>query len=479
MDEEIENKTALLNEPSDSLTSNFGENTPDGVLEKIGYRNGFILYIFISSSLVWLLAAMPMLSSAFLTDTVGYSNTNLTGSLSIVDEFHLFDNRAYLLQWTAGSFLLGNMVGGSVISRFSDKYGRRIMMVFSLFGLGLSGCISAMATNIYFFIFMRLCQGACFTGSSLTNWVLAYESIPKNLRSYTTLVFGIQWVIGYCLVAPLAYFFPYWRHFLVALSLPSCFFGVLFFVTIPESFHFLVGKKNFKKTSEWIESAEKSTGKKLDVDMAKLLENIDEDSNTNSKNGCISEFLSNKTLIVDTLIMAYLWTCDTLVYYGLSLFSTQLAGNNYVNYLLSGLVELPSYIIAPFILDWWGRKGAVSSMHFLAGAMLILASFISSASTFRLILWMIAKFAIACVFTSIFAYGSEVFPTTVRNFSMGMCAVTARFMGTFAPFTQSLEIIWASLPLFSFGVLAMLASCLTLILPETKNRNLPATASSV
>jgi hypothetical protein len=41
MDEEIEKKTALLNEPSDSLTSNFGENTPDGVLEKIGMSKKF------------------------------------------------------------------------------------------------------------------------------------------------------------------------------------------------------------------------------------------------------------------------------------------------------------------------------------------------------------------------------------------------------------------------------------------------------
>uniref|UniRef100_A0A914DVP5 Major facilitator superfamily (MFS) profile domain-containing protein n=1 Tax=Acrobeloides nanus TaxID=290746 RepID=A0A914DVP5_9BILA len=451
MDEETEEKTSVLTEPSDSLTYNFGEHTPDAVLEKIGYCNGYILYIFIASSFVWLLNAMPMLSSAFLTDTIGYSNTNLTGTLSIVDEFQLFDNRANLLQWTAGSFLLGNMIGGSLISRLSDKYGRRIMMVFSLFGLGFIGVLSAMATNIYFFIFLRLCQGACFTGSGITNWVLAYESIPKSLRSYTALVFGIQWVIGYCLVAP----------------------------TVPESFHFLVVKKNFKKVSKWIELAEKSIGRKLNVDISKLMEISDEDSSKNEEKSFISEVFSNKRLAIDTLILAYLWTCDTLVYYGLSLFSTQLAGNNYVNYMLSGLVELPSYIIAPFLLDWWGRRGAVSSMHFLAGAMLVLASFIASASTFRLILWMIAKFAIACVFTSIFAYGSEVFPTTARSFCMGMCAVTARFMGTFAPFTRSLEVVWTSFPLFLFGVLALLASGLTLILPETKHRNLPATASNV
>lgn len=42
---------------------------------------------------------------------------------------------------------------------------------------------------------------------------------------------------------------------------------------------------------------------------------------------------------------------DTFVYFGLSLVSTELAGNRYANYVFSGLVEIPSYLLAPFCLD--------------------------------------------------------------------------------------------------------------------------------
>ena len=44
MDEETEEKTSVLTEPSDSLTCNSGEHTPDAVLEKIGMSKKFFSY---------------------------------------------------------------------------------------------------------------------------------------------------------------------------------------------------------------------------------------------------------------------------------------------------------------------------------------------------------------------------------------------------------------------------------------------------
>jgi hypothetical protein len=41
----------------------------------------------------------------------------------------------------------------------------------------------------------------------------------------------------------------------------------------------------------------------------------------------------------------------TLVYYGLSLSAGELAGSRYVNNFLSGLVEIPAYTTAFFILQ--------------------------------------------------------------------------------------------------------------------------------
>jgi len=41
----------------------------------------------------------------------------------------------------------------------------------------------------------------------------------------------------------------------------------------------------------------------------------------------------------------------SLVYYGLSLSAGELAGNRYVNIFLSGLVEMPAYVVFFFMLQ--------------------------------------------------------------------------------------------------------------------------------
>ncbi|VDN39561.1 unnamed protein product [Gongylonema pulchrum] len=77
-------------------------------------------------------------------------------------------------------------------------------------------------------------------------------------------------------------------------------------------------------------------------------------------------------------------TSDTFVYFGLSLYTTRLAGNKYWNYALSGLVELPAYLFVPPVLE------------------------------------------------------NEIFPTTMRNVCLGLCAVIARIGGIVAPYVALL-----------------------------------------
>lgn len=48
--------------------------------------------------------------------------------------------------------------------------------------------------------------------------------------------------------------------------------------------------------------------------------------------------------------MSLLFCSETLIYYGISLFPTQLSGDKYINYILTGMVEIPSNLVSPFLL---------------------------------------------------------------------------------------------------------------------------------
>lgn len=56
--------------------------------------------------------------------------------------------------------------------------------------------------------------------------------------------------------------------------------------------------------------------------------------------------LKSRPLIVRFIIIVYNWITNAFVYYGLSLNSTSLSGNKYLNYTLVCLIEIPGYTIS-------------------------------------------------------------------------------------------------------------------------------------
>lgn len=86
-----------------------------------------------------------------------------------------------------------------------------------------------------------------------------------------------------------------------------------------------------------------------------------------------------------------------LVYNAMSLVSTNLSGNAYLNYIYSGLVEIPAYIFSPFLMNWFeycleklffnldtfriGRKKTVITSHIFTGASLLPLVFIPLGKT--------------------------------------------------------------------------------------------------
>jgi OCT family organic cation transporter-like MFS transporter 4/5 len=139
---------------------------------------------------------------------------------------------------------------------------------------------------------------------------------------------------------------------------------------IPESFHFLVSRGKTEKLKKWIRTANRYARHPKDEKCAERLVELHstagkvEDDEV-PKNEFLRELLQRKKLLVFTIIIAYTWTTDSFIYYGLSLISTSLSGDKYLNFALSGLVEIPSYLITPFCLEKFGRRCFVSFTHAL------------------------------------------------------------------------------------------------------------------
>uniref|UniRef100_A0A914WD23 Major facilitator superfamily (MFS) profile domain-containing protein n=1 Tax=Plectus sambesii TaxID=2011161 RepID=A0A914WD23_9BILA len=484
-----------------SLTT-VGALNADKVLDKLGRWNRFGLSAFLLTNSIWALAAMQMMTSAFIADvphfecrsqsaqeqTISANNScvyddHLCGANNnshfvfdkefgetIVSEFQLVCERESLGEWSTSGFMVGIMVGGLTLPTLADRYGRRPVLLVAVWFMGIFGQLSALAPSYTTFVIARFLAGSMYAGATMITWVLACESVAPRTRAYGTVLMGVFWTAGYVLLSPMAYYIRNWRWLITATSLPVL--GTIVFIwTIPESLHWLIANGKDEQTRRWLRMAERKGG--VRVTLEDCLDDRPKPAPERRKQNLL-HLLQHPTLVVRTIIIAYLWLCDTFVYYGLSLFITKLAGDRFINFALSGAAELPAYFIAPPLLNLFGRKWVVGGTHLLSGVSLLGLLFVpNDQMLLSVALWLLGKFAIACAFTCTLVYGAEVFPTTVRSAGMGICGVISRFGGIIAPHVRTMEALNPILPPLFFGVLSLVGALVTLALPETLNRKLP------
>jgi len=195
-----------------------------------GVLNPYILFIWLTKAAVWAFTAVATMISVFVIGDLSvppnYSNCSARdGGSTLTCEFRLTGQHAGLAVLT--SYLLGEVIGGAIFPALSDRVGRRKVLCSALFAFGAVGVGSAYAPHLYNYTLLRSLQGVFYMGSGIPAMILAYESIPLYLRSYTTMMFGMNWVVGYCAAAPLAYYFPDWRQLTVIASAATMLYAVL------------------------------------------------------------------------------------------------------------------------------------------------------------------------------------------------------------------------------------------------------------
>lgn len=96
-------------------------------------------------------------------------------------------------------------------------------------------------------------------------------------------------------------------------------------------------------------------------------------------------------------------------------------------------------------------------------------------STSRLVFSLIGKFGSSAAFAVVFLYTAELFPTSMRNSSIGICSTLARIGGILAPSVAELGVKHPQAPFLIFGFATILGGLGAFLLPETNGKKLPDT----
>lgn len=190
-----------------------------------------------------------------------------------------------------------------------------------------------------------------------------------------------------------------------------------------------------------------------------------------------TDLLKTPNLRLKTLNVCLNWFANSIVYYGLALNSGNLVGNPYLMMFMSGLVEIPSYMLCIFLMDKTGRRSLISTLMLIGGICCICATAIDRETNVGIAV-AIVLFGKACIagsFAIVYNYTAELFPTVLRNTALGIGSMCARLSGALTPMIMLLDSFDPKVPATLFGLIALLAGFLALYLPETVNQPMPET----
>nr|XP_020017838.1 solute carrier family 22 member 3-like [Castor canadensis] len=182
-----------------------------------------------------------------------------------------------------------------------------------------------------------------------------------------------------------------------------------------------------------------------------------------------------------TLILMFAWFTSAVVYQGLVMRLGIVGGNLHLDFLISGLVELPGALLILLSIERLGRRLPFAASNIVAGVACLVTAFLPEGLPWlRTTVATLGRLGITMAFEIVYLVNSELYPTTLRNFGVSLCSALCDFGGIIAPFLLfRLAAVWLELPLIIFGVLASVCGGLVMLLPETKGIALPETVDDV
>lgn len=336
-------------------------------------------------------------------------------------------------EFAASSLLAGCVVGAALGGGWSDRLGRRKVLLFCAALFAISSVGAALPRNLAEFVAARVAGGIAIGMASLLAPLYIAEVAPAHMRgrlvslNQMAIVTGI--LLAYLVNWTLSWAGPEaWRWMFAVAAVPSLFFlGALFFV--PESPRWLCEKGREEEARTVL--AKVGGAEQAERDLTAIRAAIQEES------GTLAELLApgyrRALLLAVALAILQQWTgINTVLFYGSVILKEQVGGHSEsaaigANVFI-GLVNFLSTIVALWLIDKLGRRPL---LMYSAGGMVIAHAGLALA--FRQTPPnIVAVMALMILCTASFAVGlgpgvwvvlSEIFPTRIRGRAMSIATV--------------------------------------------------------
>ncbi|KAJ1068513.1 hypothetical protein K5549_005209 [Capra hircus] len=410
-----------------------------------------------------------------------YNHSEFSSTIATeVPEWDLVCEQKGLNKATSTFFFAGVLVGAVAYGYLSDRFGRRRLLLVAYVSSLVLGLASAASVSYLMFAITRTLTGMALAGLTIIVMPLELEWLDVRHRTVAGVLSSTFWTGGVMLLGLIGYLIRDWRWLLLTVTLP-CAPGILTLWWVPESARWLLTQGRVEEAHRYLLHCARLNGRPVGEDSLsrEALNKVAAAERTVRRPSYLDLFRTPRLRHISLCCMV-VWFGVNFSYYGVSLDVSGLGLNVYLTQLVFGAVELPSKLLVYLSVRHAGRRltmaGTLLGSALALGFRILVSPEMKSWST---ALAVMGKGFSEAAFTTAYLFTSELYPTVLRQTGMGLTALVGRLGGSLAPLAALLDGVWLSLPKLAYGGIALLAACTALLLPETKQAQLPETIQDV
>ncbi|GIY29074.1 organic cation transporter 1 [Caerostris darwini] len=374
---------------------------------------------------------------------------------------------------------VGSMIGTPIYGSLSDKYGRKFIFFITIIITAITAISSVLQHDFTAFVILKTINGSLMPSVFQLPFIIILEIIAPELRARTNGIVNISWTVGLCILPLLAYFSRSWVTLGLVTSSVTIIF-LFYYTFLPESPRWLASQERYEEAAAILYQIGEKNGKTKEKNvlvqtLQKLGERFKKEKTVDKVKNSSLDLLRYPQLRKKFIIITFCWMANIMSYYGLQFNISNLAGNEFVNFFLLGVAEVPGYLSSWIIMERFGRRWCSVAGFLCTGVVCMLPAIEFPHND--IISSMLGKYFAALTFMTTYQQSSELYPTVVRSLGMGMSCTLAMLITLVVPYIVYLSIYGKAIPFIIIGLFGILAGILASFLPETLNENLPQSIS--
>lgn len=361
----------------------------------------------------------------------GFDTAVISGTIPFIEPY--FNLTDVTLGWAVSSILLGCAIGAVISGRLSERYGRKVTLIFCALLFSITAVATGFSYRFDLFVIFRIFGGVAVGMAAVISPMYISEISPAHVRGRLVSLYQLAITLG-ILLAFMSNFLlagsgaDAWRWMFSVQAIPAMLFFVALFV-VPESPRWLVSKNRIEDAGLILTRiGGQAYGEKE-------LESIRESFNTHQEKVKLSVLLEKRYFLPVTLgvlvaVFSQVTGYNSLLYYAPLIFKNAglETGDALFQTLAIGIINCVFTFVAIFTIDKIGRRLLLLSGSFLMTVCWALIAFTFNPNSEGFLL-----LGIILIFCSVYAatigpvtwtYIAEIFPNKIRALGISVATLS-------------------------------------------------------